>query len=245
MAIKVIEGLNGKEFKELLSVRYCVSTDKNKPVFCGVMFHTSGGRLYASGLDGFRLSMSSMMCVAENGINFVAPPSILVQVDKALKVNSVVSIHLDVYNETARFVVDGVSFDSKIIVNYGATDWSKLFPHPNEVSSKVVVDRKALLDALKSLRNIDKGCKKPKLCKINIQTNGMSLNISTHPVEMKYIDCKSSGAMQIGVNLNYLYAMVNSIKQKEIVIELVSPVKPIVVRGSSKFDLVMPIRIAS
>lgn len=238
-----IEGLNSKEFKQLLSVRYCVSNNKSTPMFCGVIFHTRGSRLYAEALDGYRVSIASMECKATGAIKFLVPSSVLVKVDKALKVRSAITIGVDESKEYVRFVVDGVSFDSKIMVVYDNTDWSKLFPHPNDINCKVVVDRKALLEAVKSLRNIDKDSKKPKLCKINILRNGMSLNIDTHPIEMEYVDCKSSGTMQVGVNLNYLYAMVNSIKETEVVLELVSPVKPIVVRGNIKSDLVMPIRI--
>lgn len=238
-----IEGLNGKEFKELLSVRYCVSTDKNKPIFCGVLFYTRGGRLYAEAIDGYRLSIANMGCNTIDGIKFVVPSSSVVQVDKLVKIKSTVSIYVDDTKNRVRFVVDGVNVDSAIIPITELTNWFKLFPI--EPVYKLSVNKKALLDALKSLRSIDTESKKPQLCIMTVNNDGLSLNIDTHPAKVEYVTCSSNCNIRMGFNLKYLYAMVNSIKDKEVVLEVVNPIKPLVHRGGSKWDLVMPVNIDS
>lgn len=93
--VSIISGLKGKEFKELLSVRYAVSKDKNRPLLNGVLFYVKGGRLYAEALDGYRMSLSSMECNSKEGMHFIVPTKALVVLSKVLKVKSVVSVYVD------------------------------------------------------------------------------------------------------------------------------------------------------
>ena len=235
-----IDKLNGKDVKDLISVRYVITVDKNKPSLNEVLFYVRNGRLYSEAIEGGRLSVASVECDANDGVFFNIVAKDLVDVNKALKVKSEVAIVVDKDKDVVSFEIDGNSVDCEIVKSPTFISFNKLFTE--EPRHKLGVSRDVLLPKLKELSKLPMPTKDTRVCVLSVKEGVLNLHLKGVDDVVMPIECSCDYEFEMYFNLKHLIDMLNSIKDKEITLEFKKETDPVVYKGINKKDMLYPLK---
>lgn len=235
-----IGNLSGKDVKDLISVRYVISVDKNKPSLNEVLFYVRNGRLYSEAIEGGRLSVASVECDVSDGVFFNVVATDLVDINKALKVKSEVTIIVDKVNSVVSFEIDGNSVCCAIVKSPTFISFNKLFTE--EPRHKLGVSRDVLLPKLKELSKLPMPSKDMRVCVLSVKEGVMDLHLKGVDDFVISIECSCDYEFEMYFNLKHIIDMLNSIKDKEITLEFKKETDPIVCKSINKKDMLYPLK---
>lgn len=235
-----IDNISGKDLKDLISVRYTITADKNKSSLNEVLFYVRNGRLYSEAIEGGRLSIASIECNTDSNVFFNIVVKDLVDVNKALKVKSSVTILIDKDRGVVSFDIDGVIVECNIVKSPTFISFNKLFTE--EQRDKLGVNRDDLLSRLKELSKTPMPSKETKVCNLYVSENKLYISLKgVDGVELS-VECSCDYDFNFYFNLKHLIDMLNSIKDKDIVLEFKKKSDPIIYKGISKKDMLHPLK---
>ncbi|BDA76060.1 DNA polymerase IF1 subunit beta (plasmid) [Calothrix sp. PCC 7716] len=244
--------------KAIASVLYSTANDQTKMLLTGANFSIAGNELYATATDGHRLARIKLSLDKnkdnedyDKQFNFTVSAKILTSVLKVLQrapENNDCVIH--VFDKIVVMNMPGIKMVSSLLDGQ--------FPAieriiPNEFIYKFTIERKAFLATIKRVENL--AHEKDKSVLIDFNANNCNAIVSTESSDYGEAydsisikpEAKTTGNINIGFNIDYLYQAVNSIDTDEIVINCNNGVGPVVISPIGglieQTALVMPLQI--
>ncbi len=225
-------------------VSKAVSRDETRPILTGVLVVMDGSDLRMVATDSYRLCLSEIAVDGLSGQMEVVVPGRALEDVARLATN-------------AEALSVGVS-ENQVIFSFGATTFVSRriegsFPNyrqliPKEVETKVEVDRGELLDAIKRVSLMAQH-NAPIRLSVAGDEHTLSLGAQTQDVGEAHEDLQvaiTGQDVEIAFNHAYLLDGVSVAEGEKIAIEIVSPLKPglLKVAGSEAFVyLLMPVRL--
>lgn len=244
-----LEGIQGKEFKELLKVKYAISKDTTKPLLCGIHFYTKDGKLYSEAVDGYRAAQTHINYTYDDKIEFMIMDKEIKQISKQLKNDSIVSIIID---DTRWIPIVTINIDDIIISGEGwhlENDFikiEKMFYTKRNYPNKYNLNKKELLTALKEVKkNI--GNVKNNLVKLFFKEDKLQLEYHTKEGQRSsiIIPCKVEEPLEIAFNLIRLIDLLKSIDDKEIALQMISNINFVQIESKNMIGILLPLRMIS
>ncbi len=239
-ALKGAVPVDGGAFAAAISqVSVAASTDDARPVLTGVYFETEAGRLRMVATDSYRLAVRDVPTVE-------APLSGLVPVRALRELTRTVSaekIRVAVGDREAAFASDRGVLTARLIEG-SFPNYRQLIPasYPNQLR----IPRQALLEAIDRASLV---AEDHIPIRITLQKGGIELSVTRQDVggETEHVEAEYSGEeMTIAFNSKYLNDGVTAVDDETIVLDVLDPLKPGVLRGAGADDfryLLMPVRL--
>jgi len=220
------------------------STDDSRPILTGVLFTAEDGDLRLVATDSYRLARRDVrgQSVLQDGQSVLLPSRALTELRRLLGSASTVTVQLG-QNE-ASFSVGRSRLVTRLIPGE-FPNYRGLIPqsHPN----KLVVNREALLDAVRRVRLMAREATPIRL----LQTaQGLDLLAITQDVGQAHetVDASYEGEeLTIAFNPEYLVDGLEVLGDDEIVLDTLDARNPAVLRGTESPDflyLLMPVRVS-
>lgn len=226
---KNIFEMHSTQLKTLLEVEHAISTDKTKPILCGVRIQDS--RFIA--IDGYRFSERIGDFKTEKDISVTS-----IKMLKALRGD----IKATCSDKHIRYQVGDYNFYDSIIEG-AFIEIDKL--KPKEYNTEVVTDKKILIDILSTISDVSSKVRN-NLVVLHITDGHINIETKAEKIEVKdSFNCQTKGEdLNIGFNCRYLLESLKSIDD-DFTIQFTSCVNPVVIKSKGKYELVLPVRIAS
>lgn len=221
-----------------------VSRDETRPILTGVLVVIESGSLRMVATDSYRL------CVREvavdgvvGGIELVVPGKALEDVAKLA--SSVEAVSLGVAENQVVFTFGATTFVSRRIEG-SFPNYRQLLP--KEHTTRVVIDRGELLDAVKRVSLMAQQST-PLRMKVAVADHILTLSAATQDVgdASEDIQVTPEGEdVEIAFNHTYLLDGVNASEGDTVALEVTSPLKPGVLKPAEGDDfvyLLMPVRL--
>lgn len=221
-----------------------VSRDETRPILTGILVVVEGGFLRMVATDSYRL------CIREVAVEGIAGEIELVVPGKAMEdvaklIGSSDSVSLGVAENQVIFTFGQTTFVSRRIEG--------TFPNyrqllPKEHSTRAVVDRAELLDAVKRVSLMAQHST-PLRVKVSVTDHTLTLSAATQDVGDASEDVQVTPVgedVEIAFNHTYLLDGVSVAETDTVALEVTSPLKPGVLRpaeGDGFTYLLMPVRL--
>ncbi|MFW6287246.1 MAG: DNA polymerase III subunit beta [bacterium] len=224
-------------------VRFATSTDQTQPALTGGLLVFTKDSINLVSTNTYRLSYSSMknnMEIDEN-INIILPGSTLQELSNLIDNDG--DINLSLNNSYIRFSFNEIIFISRLIEGQ--------FPNymqvvPADYKSRVKVDRRELLDAVKRASLIAR--LDTNIISIKIEQDKMFIfsNSTEYGKAQEIIEVELEGPEQnIDIDASYLIDVLKVLKEEVIVMEMISPLNALTIKKENNTNfiyLIMPIR---
>lgn len=217
--------------------------DESRPVLTGVLLTAFGGGLRVVATDSYRLAQRDLTSVSmEVGDKGVLVPSRALEEVARLVVGDVrVGVQLD--ENTVLFEVGETRLSARLI-NGDFPSYEGLIPtdHPN----RLVVDRKALLDAIRRVRLLALA---QVPMRVSMQAGGLTLSARAQDVGEATEEVAASYEgedLVIAFNAEYLHDGVEALDCEDIVLLTADKLKPALLRSPDEDNflyVLMPLRI--
>ena len=226
-------------------VSKAVSRDETRPVLTGVLVVTDGTALKMVATDSYRLAVrdDEIETAPSENINAVVPGKALEEVTRLASGSTAVS--MGVAENQVVFEFGGTVFVSRRIEG-NFPNYRQLIPDSSETN--VTVDRQELLDAVRRVSLMAQH-NAPLRMKVSVEEQTLTLSATTQDVgEAKEdIQVQAEGQdVEMAFNHAYLADGVAVANSEQVVIGMISPLKPGVMRsvGTESYTyLLMPVRI--
>ena len=235
--------------KYLISkVQKACSTDESRVILTGILLSLEKDLIRLAATDSYRLGVSQASIKYEGSpVMVVVPSRVLDTVAKSEISGGVVEINLE--ENQISFTVTGEKNLSTIIISRLLSgkfpDYEKLIPQ--SFNHNIVVDREEMLEVIRRTASISQDNIPIRLDiekgRITVSMNIREVGSSSEDFEVSYGEEK----IQIAFNPDFLIDGLNIINEDKIILSIVEPLKPVMLRSEKTDDilyLLMPIRIS-
>jgi DNA polymerase-3 subunit beta len=232
-----------KTFEKIISlVLFSASKDLSRPVLSGINFVEKDGEMDVVSTDGFRLSLLH----TSNDINLKAslvPAEFLLELSRNIKEKKEIQMsYLD--KEKMVFFKTGEEEYFTRLIEGDFPPYERVIP--KEKKTTVSIDREELVRNVKLISVFARDFSNIVVCLFD--KNGLTLSPKTEggAENSTTQDCEFEGEeMRVAFNFKFLLDFLNSTKDEKIIIELLRPDAPVVLKTSEKgyTHIIMPVRI--
>ena len=223
----------------IAQVSVAASTDDARPILTGVYFENEGGKLRMATTDSYRLAVRDLPSVDAHMVGLV-PVRALKELARSVGASA---LKVAVGDREAAFSSDRGSLTARLIEG-SFPNYRSLIPasYPN----RLVVGRDALLDAIDRASLV---AEDHIPIRMTLQKGGIELSVTRQDVggETEHVEAEYSGdEMTIAFNSRYLNDGVGAIDTENVILDVMDPLKPGVLRGEGSDDylyLLMPVRL--
>jgi DNA polymerase-3 subunit beta len=220
-------------------VAVAASSDDARPILSGVYFENEGGKLRLVTTDSYRLAVRDLPSVDAHMVGLV-PVRALKELARSVGASS---LKVALGDREAAFASDRGSLTARLIEG-AFPNYRALIPasYPN----RVVVGRDALLDAIDRASLV---AEDHIPIRMTLQSGGIELSVTRQDVggETEHVEADYSGEeLTIAFNSRYLNDGVTAIDTDNVILDVMDPLKPGVLRGEGNeeyFYLLMPVRL--
>lgn len=220
-------------------VSVAASTDDARPILTGVYFESEAGKLRMATTDSYRLAVRDLPAVDAHMVGLV-PVRALKELSRTI---GAPSLKVALGDREAAFSSERGTVTARLIEG-AFPNYRQLIPasYPN----RVVVGRDALLEAIDRASLV---AEDHIPIRMTLQKGGIELSVTRQDVggETEHVEAEYSGEeMTIAFNSRYLNDGVGAIDTESVVLDVMDPLKPGVLRGEGSDDylyLLMPVRL--
>ncbi|HLA67690.1 MAG TPA: DNA polymerase III subunit beta [Acidimicrobiia bacterium] len=232
--------VDGAKFAAAISqVSVAASNDDARPILTGVYFENEEGKLRMVTTDSYRLAVRDLPAIDAHMVGLV-PVRALKEIGRSVATSA---LKVAVGDREAAFASDRGSLTARLIEGT-FPNYRQLIPasYPN----RVVVARDALLEAIDRASLV---AEDHIPIRMTLQKGGIDLSVTRQDVggETEHVDAEYSGEeMTIAFNSRYLNDGVGAIDTDGVILDIMDPLKPGVLRGVGNDDylyLLMPVRL--
>ncbi|MBI2031599.1 MAG: DNA polymerase III subunit beta [Candidatus Levybacteria bacterium] len=235
--------------KNFAKVVFAASQDNERPALSGVLFKKEKrGSFSVVATDGYRLSLKRDVSVVEeeessDGVGFLAPVRLIKELI-SLKNNGDIGIYSSKKNNQIMFFQDETVLVGRLI-EAEFPNYEKIIP--SDFSSRTVLDRRELHQAVKSSSIFAR--ETTNIIKFSLEKNKITLSASAPSLGESRIDvgAKTEGEEnEIAFNARYLLELLGNIEEEEVVFEMSGPLNPGVFKipeDPNFLHIIMPIRV--
>ena len=232
--------VQGDEFVSALSqVAVAASTDDARPILTGVYFEGEEGVLRLVATDSYRLAVRDVPSVDE-GLSGLVPVRGLKEIGRSIGADA---LQVAISAREATFASERGTLAARLIEG--------TFPNyrqliPDSYPSRLRVSKAALLEAIDRASLV---AEDHIPLRLGLQAGGIDLSVTRQDVggETEHVDAEYNGEeMTIAFNSRYLNDGVLAVADEEVVIDVLNPLKPGVIRGAGSSEflyLLMPVRL--
>jgi DNA polymerase-3 subunit beta len=236
-----------ENFKEMIKKSaFSASIDESKGIIVGVLIELEENYTNMVALDGFRMAVIREEMKNGKSKKIVISAKIMSEINKIL--NDIES------DEDIRIVVGKnkaiLNFESlKIVIRLLEGEFIKYKEIlPSESKCKVIANREFLNESLERASLLSREGKN-NLIRFKIHNNLLTITSKSEEgnVKEEVIVKKEGEDVEIGFNSKYVIDVLKAVDDEEIVLEMVSSIKPCVIKpveGRSFEYLVLPVRIS-
>lgn len=228
----------------LRQVVRAASTDDARPVLTGVVLVAEDDGLKMVATDSYRLAVRDLppTSILEAGQKVIVPGRALRELERLLDDDE---LHIRLGEREVVFEVGPVRLTSRLIEG-DPYDYRKLLPpsYPN----RLTVGRDALLEALRRVKIV---AQTQEATPVRLELGGESMRITAITQDVgnasEELDATFDGTeMTVAFNPDYLAQGVDAVHGDEVVLSILDPMKPAILRGAGHEDylyLLMPVRV--
>jgi DNA polymerase-3 subunit beta len=229
-------------------VQKACSTDESRIILTGVHINLSKDLIKLAATDSYRLSVS------QNNITYKGEPTTVVVPSRVLDTVSKSEvtkgeIEINIEDNQISFKTSGENgLDTTIIsrlLSGKFPDYEKLIPQ--SFNHNIVIEREKMLDVIKRISSISQDNIPVRIDiekgRVTVSMNIREIGSSSEDFEVGYGEEK----IQIAFNPEFLIDGLNTIEGDKIILSIVEPLKPIMIKSEKKDDVIyilMPIRIS-
>lgn len=233
-------GVDGDAFAAALDqVVVAASTDDARPILTGVFFEQEQGNLRLVATDSYRLAVRDVPAV-DAELNGLVPVRALKELGRTVGASD---LQVAVGDRETAFSSSRGTLTARLIEG--------TFPNyrqliPESYPSRLTVAREALLEAIDRASLV---AEDHIPIRLNLSPGGVELSVSRQDVggETEHVDAEYVGEeMTIAFNSRYLNDGVGAVDDETVVLDVLDPLKPGVLRGSESEEflyLLMPVRL--
>lgn len=234
----------------ILRTVFAASLDEGRPILTGVKTTLTGSKLLLSATDGYRLSKEEVeLSSSSDPLEVILPAASLSEVVRIAQTLEAKEIELMII-ENKNQVVFGLP-NTKIFTRLIDGE----FPNVEKIipagfKTRVIVDRNALLSAVKTTSIFARGS--ANIIKMKVEKDGLRLSANTPSVgeEEDFVEAKTDGEeSEIAFNFRFLLDLLNNFPDKELVFESLGPLSPGVFKPKTDkpqfLHIIMPVRVQS
>ena len=228
----------------LRQVVRAASTDDARPVLTGVVLVAEDDGLKMVATDSYRLAVRDLppTSILEAGQKVIVPGRALRELERLLDDDE---LQIRLGEREVVFEVGSVRLTSRLIEG-DPYDYRKLLPpsYPN----RLTVGRDALLEALRRVKIV---AQTQEATPVRLELGGESMRITAITQDVgnasEELDATFDGTeMTVAFNPDYLAQGVDAVHGDEVVLSILDPMKPAILRGAGHEDylyLLMPVRV--
>jgi DNA polymerase-3 subunit beta len=216
-----------------------------RPILAGVLLASRGGRLEAAAADGFRLAIRSIEVAGLPDFSIVAQGDRLAEA--AARAARAGAVRLVVDGRLNGLLIESaVGCWSVALVDGQFPDYRRVVPTTEDVKTIVEADRAELLRALKLVTGVTRegsavdGTKlgKVTIADLAVADGGLTIKASDQYADREAsasIDVEIAGPSQaLTVNGGYIRDAVEALEGKRVVLDIVGPKSPTVIREAGE-----------
>jgi DNA polymerase-3 subunit beta len=223
----------------LTQVATAASTDDARPILTGVYFEHEEGALRLVATDSYRLAVRDVPAV-DADLSGLVPVRALRELGRTV---GSTDLKVAVGAREATFASSRGTLTARLIEG-AFPNYRQLIPesYPN----RLTIDRDALLSAIDRASLVAEDHIPIRMA---LSEGGVELSVSRQDVggETEYVEAQYAGEeMTIAFNSRYLNDGVNAVEEDSVVLDVLDPLKPGVLRGGEGEDflyLLMPVRL--
>ncbi len=232
--------VDGEVFGEALAqVATAASTDDARPILTGVFFESGGDTLRVVATDSYRLAVRDLPQM-EADLSGLVPVRALRELRRTIGADRV---KIAIGTREATFQSERGTLTARLIEGT-FPNYRQLIPetYPN----RLTIERDALLEAIDRASLV---AEDHIPIRMNMQEGGVELSVTRQDVggEIEHVVADYQGEeMTIAFNSRYLNDGVGAVDSDTVVLDMLDPLKPGVIRGADDDDflyLLMPVRL--
>ena len=236
-----------ENFKEMIrKSAFSASIDESKGIIVGVLIEIEEKCTNMVALDGFRMAVVREEMKNEKEKKIVVSAKIMSEINKIITdIESDEDINIILGKNKAILNFENV----KVVIRLLEGEFIKYKDIlPNESKCKVIVNKTLLIESMERASLLSREGKN-NLIRFKINNNLLTITSKSEEgnVKEEVIVEKEGEDVEIGFNSKYMMDALKAIEDKEIVLEMISSVKPCVIKpleGKSFEYLVLPVRIS-
>ena len=234
--------INTDDFKLGVSeVIIASSNDLTRPALTGVYFNTNDKTLAIAATDGYRLAEKKLITGVESEVKAIVPASSLQEVLRSIS-DDVEEVEISITDDLVRFRLGEVEIISKLI-DASYPDYLKLIPKEND--SKVVLNREELSRVTKLAALFSRSVGGSIICEAKAPNTFSVKSIANEFGENdSEIETPVENEAKVKLSSRFLIDAINSLEEKEIILEFSTGVKPIVLKNKKNnnyIHIIMPL----
>lgn len=233
-------GVDGDAFAAALGqVMVAASTDDARPILTGVYFEHEEGKLRLVATDSYRLAVRDVPAV-DADLSGLVPVRALKELGRSV---GAADLQVAVGGREATFASSRGTMTARVIEG-AFPNYRQLLP--DSYPSRLRVGREALLDAIDRASLV---AEDHIPIRLTLSSEGVELSVSRQDVggETEHVEGEYDGEeMTIAFNSRYLNDGVNAVEEETVILDVLDPLKPGVIRGGEGEDflyLLMPVRL--
>lgn len=233
-------GVDGDAFAAALGqVSVAASTDDARPILTGVFFEHEAGKLRMVATDSYRLAVRDVPAV-DADLSGLVPVRALKELGRSV---GSADLKVTVGDREATFASSRGTLTARLIEG-SFPNYRQLIPE--SYPSRLTISREALLDAIDRASLV---AEDHIPIRLNLSPGGVELSVSRQDVggETEHVEAEYVGEeMTIAFNSRYLNDGVGAVEDESVVLDVLDPLKPGVLRGAESEEflyLLMPVRL--
>ncbi|MFH0773532.1 MAG: DNA polymerase III subunit beta [bacterium] len=233
-----------KKFEELISlVLFSASRDLSRPVLSGINFVEKEGDMDVVATDGFRLSLFHM----RNELNMksmLIPADFLLEMMRNIKEKKTIIMNYLDNEKMVYFKTDNDEYFTRLIEG-DFPPYERVIPV--EKKTTITVDKNDLIRNVKLISVFARDYSSIIVCQfkkgeltLSPKIEGGVENSTTQEIELE------GEEMRVAFNFKFLLEFLNTINEEQVIIELLRPDAPVVLKTKKTKDylhIIMPVRI--
>lgn len=236
--------LNEAELRNMVkSVSFAAANDEARPVLKGIYFELSDGFLNFVALDGYRLAKKSVQTTIDKEVKAIVEAKSFMEATRLMNDSDEV-VKIKVTQNHIVFTFGQTVVMSRLLEgNY--VNYKSLMR--TEFSLKVKTNRSDLIGSLERASLMSENGN--KLAKLTIGANEVNISAKSQlgqVVEDLPIETDGDANLTIAFNVKYLLDALKAIEDVDVILDLVNPVSPCVIKGAEDITgeyLVLPVRL--
>ena len=241
--------INLNKFKNLVSkAQKAASIDESRAILTGVLLEVEEGVLSMVATDSYRLSLvKEKIDAGRPPKGVVIPAKVLDSIVKSEYKDSDIEINIE--ENQISFYLEGDDKKKDIIVSRLLSgkfpEYKQLIPQSSK--HNIIIDKEKMLDVVKRISSISQDNIPVKLTidkgRVTVSMNIREIGSSSEDFEVSY----GEERLEIAFNPEFLIDGINMMDEKNIILSIEEPLKPILIKPEKNKDfiyLLMPIRVS-